>query len=329
MHMLRSWCAATGVPMRIVLSLLAGVVLAAGPAAAQEHRLTDADLPRILPILRAQLQEVRQAAGTIQQTDALFDDGEAAAAAIRGGADAEEWLRRLVPSLLPPPGSVYDAACSRQLGQLQVVYTLGRGVQLAGWTPEVQAHYERYRREQYPRGDVSPESDANLRMMALRAAYLPAVTTGRDMELMRRAEQFYEGRAYQSSPPRHWISPDRLLEVGIYDQLHLALDCPALGNQPVVIIRYAPEAGAAGTIAAPTHGSAAAMARSGWSGGQWTSAFGALMVARADVAEPSLLEVAALATPSELPLRRANAEWYRRHSRELEPLMAELMRLMR
>jgi RecB family exonuclease len=106
-------------------------------------------------------------------------------------------------------------------------------VQLAGWTPEVQAHYERYRRELYPRGDVSPENHANLRMMALRAAYLPAVTTGRDMELMRRAEQFYQGRAYQSSPPRHWISPDRMLEVGIYDQLHLALDCPTLGNQHV------------------------------------------------------------------------------------------------
>jgi hypothetical protein len=317
-------------PLHVTFALVVSAMLAALPAGAQDHRLTDADLPRMLPILNAQLQEMRQLSGTLSHLEDLTAPADRAREAIRSGMDPEVWYRQNVPSFTPPPGAVYDAACSRQLGEAQVVYTLGEGEKLAGWTPEVQAHYERYRRDLYPRGDVTPEADQNLRMMALRATYLRTVETGKDGQLIRRAADFYRERGYTfTGPGTHtWLSPDKLHDVASHDQLYLAIECPHLGNRPVAIVKYVGAAYLAKDLTAPTHGSEAAIARSGWPRSRWDAVFGALMMARANAADPSLLEVLATANPGDADLLRANTAWYRRHTRELEPLMAELMRLM-
>lgn len=113
------------------LALLASL-LAAAPAPGDDRPLTDADVARWLPRLRAEAaaftKTVHEARASSEKMLTAMNAREALRAdLISGRVDISEWLRTNVPETFIPQGAVYCAKCSQETtaegGPLTAIFT--------------------------------------------------------------------------------------------------------------------------------------------------------------------------------------------------------------
>lgn len=115
---------------RVTLLMVALLVSWVAPdsAAAQEHRLTDADVARILPVLRWEVEQARRAPGAVAELVAKNDELERRRESLRTAPDPLQWMRRQSSRAQAPPGARYLPECSRtfqQEGTPKAVFTFG------------------------------------------------------------------------------------------------------------------------------------------------------------------------------------------------------------
>ncbi len=309
--------------------VVALVVLTVAPLAAQvyDRPLTEQDLQRLTPVLRAEKTGAARIAKQATEAAALEQKRAAgrqqAVSAIAGGEDPSAWLTRLSSNAVAPSTSRYDAACSRALTQSQsnpsAVFSFGIAAPPA-WVAVWKA-----RDSSVPIGDRTHAA-------AQPGAQRPGAT--RPETVVQQARAFYSARRweYQGEPaPFEWqfVAPDRLVAatlmgVNVLGQVEA---CRALADGPTITVKAADEAfgkGPARPRSKVNYELADALEKSGLRREEYVNLREQLRVAQADAKDPSRLAVPPGATEEQrkdLAIRAQNAQFYRQHAAAIAPLL--------
>ncbi len=311
-------------------SLVFAIVVA--PLAAQyyDRPLTEQDLQRALPVLRADKAGTERLARQAAEREALerarASGRQQAVALIGAGTDPLEWLRKLTSNAATPSTARYQAECSRALtassGVPSAVFTFGIAAP-ASWLAVWKA-----RDANIPIGDRSQAAAAP-------GAQRPGAPRAEAVAQQTRA--FYSSHEfeYEGEPaPFEWrfLGPDRLVSATVMgvNVLGRVDPCRALPSGPMVVLKAEGQAFAKGPAqpgAARNRELEDALDKAGISESEYLNLKLQLLAARADAQVPSRLNDAPPAGAGQqktLAIRRENAEFYRRHQAVLEPLLAAL-----
>jgi hypothetical protein len=319
---------------------LFALILAFAPVPSTERPITEADVERYLPRLRADAAAMESAmqkgleASTVIQSE--MEEKEKFYADIESGkTDVLEWIRQHTEYALIPPGAVYSTECSRTVtGNTAVptaVFTFGKESPYrdllrratAGDT-EALAEYQRLRGEE----------EAGARSAAAQATH----------DLVEKTISFYKDHAfveiegmYRPVSLTTLEAPNKSVAVNIWDVNAYAgvlpgstpPTCSALPTGPMIAIelRAVPEEEA--PIIAETEGS---------SDPEYERVKEALIMAKIDAADTSALTIEIppdappavkaelAAVQAEYAVRLANVAVYRRHESVLAPILEKFLR---
>ena len=315
-------------------ALAVALLVVTAPLAAQvyDRALTEQDVRRITPVLRADRAGLERLARQASERQALERvRGTARQQAVKdvaAGVDPLDWLTRLSSSAAAPSTARYEAACSRALTQSAADPTAVFSFGIAA--PPAWLAVWKARDRDVP---ISDRSQATSQP----GAQWPGAT--RPETLTQQARSFYSGRTfeYQGEPaPFEWqfLAPDRLVSATVMgvNVLGRVEACRALPSGPMVVLKAEGEAfgKAPRQPGSPVNRElAGALDKAGLSEAEYLNLKFQLMTAQADAKDPSRLN-----NPASLPeerrqemeIRRQNAEFYRQHADELAPLLAELAR---
>jgi hypothetical protein len=343
---------------RITLALLLALIAwstAFASARAAERPLTDADIERWLPRLRAEAaaftKSVREARETSSVIASRAAEQEKLYADIESGkTDPLAWLRAHTRHAVVPDRAVYNAACSRAITMEGVPVT-------AVFTFNMESPYRDLLRRAAA-GDAAAVDEFNTRRgeeeIGERSAEAQATRKFITGILL-----FYYNRGFVDAQVldrpvtvNFLVSPDSSVAVTIWEEnaysgllpRNIIRTCSALPTGPLIEITYEVKRGVdeAGGAAAAQAG--AGEAGAGSTAGEksdpdYERVKEALFLARMDAANPSALEfeipadapaeakaeLAALA--AEFAVRKANVIVYKRHEAELAPVFKALFQL--
>jgi len=319
-------------PIRVAALLF---VLAAAGARAQELELKEADIRKLIPVLRA-------AASDLGAAKALYEREEAARTSFSG--DPLELFRERAKLDLPP-GLRYVPGCSRAAsfrGPV-AIFTFGRDIDCYDRAyRDVWRGVKRGPDEQLPaEPDISPACHAEHE---------------KTVKLVGDTQRFLEERGFQftgtgpGGQPLYLDSPDRLFRMVLerrntYDKAEppethpffrfiedqgareAALEvCSDMPSGPIVVATP----GDRFFERKPLDTLAVALRKAGLSEERFQALQTALVLARLD-AKPDILQAAQAEAGDDpaalraLAIRRANAELYRRFAAELDPLLDALV----
>lgn len=298
-----------------------------------EKPLTDADLARLLPLLRAEVADAARRQDQAQRDQAAETMRQAAREAASheiasGHTDPLVWLQHVSSNTVAPSTARYDAPCSREVSERPArpaaVFSFG-----------------------------IPAPDSWLAVAAGSDARPPAASDagkarpqgGLTAEAVtQQARAFYSSRHFDPTGERavfEWIlvSPDRLITATVYGvNPHRAIaGCSLLGSGPTIVLSGAPRAFGPDPVrvaGAATATLAAVLEATGLREVDYQSLRFQVTIARYDARAPSAPQNApsgatANRDPSvarEKAVRAQNAEWYRQHAAELDPLLDQLIK---
>jgi hypothetical protein len=312
---------------------IAVVLLATGLGAQLfETPLTDADLARLLPLLKAEVADTARRQEQAERDQAAEKTRQAArqtasSEIASGHSDPLAWLQHVSPNAVTPSTARYDASCSRAVGERSArpaaVFSFGipapdSWLALAagsGAEPPVAENTRKTR----PPGGLSAETVAQ------------------------QARAFYSSRHFDPSGERavfEWMlaSSDRLITATVYgvNPYRTIVACSVLDSGPTIVLSGAPRAFGPDPVRAATKGTvtlAAALEAAGLRDVDYQTLKFQVTMARNDARDPAALPSAppgaAAADPSlarQNAVRAQNAVWYRRHAPDLDPLLGQLIR---
>jgi len=306
----------------------AALLLAPAAVGAQvyDRPLTEQDLQRLVPVLRAEKAGSARIAQQAMERQALEQKRAAArqqaVAAITAGTDPLEWLTKASPNAVTPSTARYQAPCSHALtqstGEPSAVFSFGMHAPPA-WLAVWKA-----------RDNTVPirESQTASQPGAQRAG------APRPEAVVQQARAFYSGRSFESQgepAPFEWlfVAPDRLVSATIMgvNVLGRVEACRNLANGPTIVLNAEGDAFAKGPAkAAPTTNRELALAleKEGLRREEYLNLREQLRVAQADAKDPSRLTAPASATEEQLKalaIRGKNAAFYREHADLISPLL--------
>lgn len=296
----------------VLLVLAAASVAPAAAAGYVPKRLTDVDLEKAIPVLRAQIEGGAALSAEAEELEranaAAVERREASREAIRSGeSDPLELLRSRGIEALVPPGFKYHPRCSRAISEsdhLEVVLVTG-----------------------------APEREA----VCGDGAFSGHVPPMQDHPQYAKALKFFESKGFVRDRSRGTLRhPTK--QLGVESELHMderlwrcvlqeraAAECGALPEGPILVLEDVTlDLQADQQIAAlnESHGArqqavADRQAKAGVSDSEWEPLLGALLMARADLEHRALMPVLAQAAKSDdqrraLQVRTANMELYER-----------------
>jgi hypothetical protein len=330
---------------RTGLTLAAPIMtlLAVAPALTAERPLTDADIIRWLPQLRAEAEAFRKAAHAAGEASATVKSRAAQAAELQadisaGRKDALEWIRAHATTLPIPAEAIYSAECSRAM-------TAEGGAPTAAFTFNRESPY-RDLLKRAAAGDETARDEFQRRCGEEERGERSAVSKAA-RDFARSIAAFYRDRGFVDSEgptvsilTTILISPDRSLtvrisEANIYCGLlprGLPPACSSLPTGPLLEIQDSgePAVDNAPVAVGPASLGAATEAEAD---PEYEAVKEALFLARSDAANPTALDCE---IPSDAPaevkqelaviaagysLRKANLLAYRRHESTLAPLL--------
>jgi len=322
---------AFGTPLR-TRALLITLLLGSVPLVAQvyDRPLTEQDLQRLVPVLRAETAGAERLARQAAEREALEEVRSKARQQVVGevaaGADPLEWLRKLSPNSAAPSTARYQPACSRALTQSNAVPSAVLSFGIAA--PSAWLAVWKARDQSVPIGDRGQAANQP-------GAQRPGAT--RPELVVQQTRSFYSARAfeYQGEPaPFEWqfLAPDRLVSAMVMgvNALGRVEACRDLPSGPMVVLKAEGEAFGKGPKR-PTPRTnrelAEALDKAGLGEAEYLNLKLQLMTAQADAKDPSRLNATASATEDQqktLAIRRKNADFYRQHAEVLAPLLAGL-----
>lgn len=307
---------------------------------ASERPITDADVERYLPRLRAEAAAMESAMrkgleasaaiqSAIEEKAKLYDD------IASGKTDVLGWIRQHTKYALIPAGAVYNAECSRSAtGESAIptaVFTFGKESPYRDLLRRAtKGDSEALSEYQLRRG----EEEVGMRSAAAQATY----------DLVAKTISFYKDHKFVETEDINrpvivtWLaSPDRSVLVSIYDVNPYAgvlprstpPTCSALPTGPMVEIEF---------TGGPEEEGAEVAATEELPDPEYERLKEALILAQIDAADPSVLKIE---IPSDAPsevkaelealqaeyaVRIANVAVYRRHEAVLAPILESLMR---
>jgi hypothetical protein len=324
------------------------VAMSFATAHAIERPLTDADVKRCLPRLRAEaaaftktVSEARE--GSAAMISAIEERAKFQADLLEGKKDVLEWLRAQSEYVLIPDGAVYSAECSRAI-------TGERGGPTAVFTFKKESPYRDLLRRAALGHEAARDEFNNLRGGEETGERSAAAQAMHDF--VAGTLSFYRDRGFVEIEANRPItvtflgSPDGRVSVTIWEAnaycgllpLPNPHACSALPTGPLVEISLAIESGADTTGAAANDTLAADTAKEK-PDPEYERVKEALLLARMDADNPSALEFdippdappevkAELSTiAAEFAVRRANILMYKRHEAELAPILDALLEL--
>jgi hypothetical protein len=332
----------------VIIGCLALGASAFASAHALERPLTDADIERWLPRLRAEaaaftktVSEARE--GTAAMVSAIEERAKLQADLLEGRKDILEWLRVQSAHVLIPDGAVYSAECSRAVtgegAGPRAVFTFGK-----------ESPYRDLLRRAAS-GDEAARDEFNNRRGEEEARERTADEQAMH-DLVAGAIAFYRDRGFVVIEGNNPIivtflgSPDGRVSATIWEQNpYCGLlprgtppACAALPTGPLVEISLAGESGAdaAGDAGEESTGAPAADEAADF---EYERVRNALLLARMDADNPSALEfdippdappevkaeIASIA--AEFAARKANVLVYKRREAELAPILDALLEL--
>lgn len=292
-----------------------------------DRPLTEQDLQRLAPVLRAEKAGAARAARQATERQALEQkrgtEKRQAVGVIAEGTDPLAWLSERSANAVAPSTARYDAACSHALtqsaGDPSAVFSFGIAAPptwLAVW---------KARDTSVPIADRGPTADKP-------GAQRPGAT--RPETVVQQTRAFYSGRgfAYQGEPaPFEWqyLASDRLVNVTLMgvNVLGRVEACRALANGPTIVVKAEGEAFAKGPVRAASNTSrelADALDAAALREEEYLNLKEQLRSAQADAKDPSRLSVPPSATEEQrkaLAIRAKNAEFYRAHADVIAPLL--------
>jgi hypothetical protein len=312
--------------------LTAGVVaLVAGHLAAQvyDRPLTEQDVERVAPLLRAEKAGAARLARQAGDRDALAGvrakARQEAVGAIAAGGDPHEWLKKAMPAAAAPSTARYDVECSRALTQSAGVPSAVFSFGIAA--PSAWLSVWKARDEEVPIGDRVPTTNPP-------GTQRPGAT--RPEAVTQQARAFYSSREFEyqgEAAPFEWqfLGPDRTIGATVagVNVLGRLPACRDLSSGPMVVLKAEDDAfGKSSKPTAPVTNRelAAALDTAGLAEAEYLNLKAQLMTAQADALDPSRLnpQAASEAQRKDLEIRRRNAELYRLHSTVIAPLLAGL-----
>jgi hypothetical protein len=319
--MRESFVAGSGRAVARVAAVAFAAVVLATAARAEERRLTDADVRKALPVLRAEKAALAGA-------QAAFDREAAPPTSFSG--DPLDRLRKRARVALPE-GAVHQARCSRAAsaaGGPVALFTFGRSIDCYH-----RAWRDAFRSDRNPEADMTEacraEGDATMRFLD----GVQAALVGKGFA----AEE--EGPAFRRLSSADGTLRAVLRPHNVYDRANRPDDhplvlgiegknaresalaaCSAVESGPLLEIRAAGGAPVAGGDAV-----ADALRQAGLDAPAWEALKEALILARLDVERGVLAAEEAAGGELRAPeVRRANADVYRRHAAALAPLLDAL-----
>ncbi len=300
---------------------LAALSLAAA-ARAEDRRLTDADVRKAIPVLRAE-------GASLAGAQAAFDRETAARTSFSG--DPLEWLRKRA-RVDAPPGAVYQARCSRAAsaeGGPVAIFTFGRAIDCYQ-----RAMRDAFRAKRNPEADMTEACRAEQEKTARFLDGVQAALVGRKFAVDEEGETTRklssgDGKLRATLHPHNVFHrenrpDDHPLFVGIQGKgaREAALSaCSAIDSGPLLEIRAGD-----GGLGGGGGGVEGALRGAGLDAPAYEAVKEALVMARVDVEQGVLAaEEAAGGDPRALAVRRENADVYRRHAATLGPLLDALV----
>jgi hypothetical protein len=332
----------------LAIGCFALVAMSFATAHAIERPLTDADIARWLPRLRAEaaaftktVTEAREATAAIIST--VEEKEKFQADLLEGRKDILEWLRGQSDQVLIPDGAVYSAECSRAI-------TGERAGPTAVFTFGKESPYRDLLRRAAS-GDDAARDQFNTRRGEEETGKRSAAAQAMH-DFVAGMLSFYRARGFVVIEGNHPItvtflgSPDGRVSVTIWEAnaycgllpLPNPHACSALPTGPLVEISLAIESGADTTGAAGEESTGAPAAEE-TADPEYERVRNALLLARMDADNPSALEfdippdappevkaeIASIA--AEFAPRKANVLVYKRHEAELAPILDALLEL--
>jgi hypothetical protein len=308
------------------------LVIVVAPLAAQyyERPLTEQDLQRVMPVLRADKAGAERLARQAADREALERERtnrrQQAVARIAAGTDPLEWLTGLAAKVTTPSTARYEAACSRALtasgGVPSAVFTFGIAAP-SSWLAVWKA-----RDRSIPIGDRSQAA-------AGPGAQRPGAT--RPEQVAQQTRAFYSSRGFEYQgelAPFEWqfLAPDRQISATVMgvNVLGRVDECRDLPSGPMVVLKAEGQAFAKAPARpgpATNRELADALDKAGLDEADYLNLKLQLLAARADAQDPSRLKPAAAANEEQqksLAIRRQNVEFFRQHQAVLDPLLAGL-----
>jgi hypothetical protein len=325
---------------------------------ANERPITDGDVERYLPRLRADAAAFQTAVREGREVSAAVESGMAARMklyedmvsgkfkdATSGGTDVLSWMRAQTEYALIPPGAVYNADCTREVTAdwmvPSAIFTFGKE----------SAHRDLLHRA--TAGDTAALNEFHRRrgteeMTGKRSAEAQAM-----YDLMQKTVSFYLDHGFTEihDPMGHSIlytpllSPDKALTVDVWEvnpyagvlPRNILQSCAELPTGPMIEMFYGGRPQEEQALAETGQEAAGSGAAAEATDPEYERVKEALFLAYADAANPSAVEIeiptdapsevkAKLAEiRAEFAVRRENLAVYRRHEAELAPVLEALL----
>jgi len=327
-------------PITVISFALFASILAFTSVPATERPITDSDVKRYLPLLRADAAAMESAMKNgleaSEEIQAKAEENEKFYAGIESGKiDVFAWIRQHTGYALIPPGAVYSAECSRTVTFDSVIptaiFTFGKESPYRDLLRRVAAgNMEALAEYQLLRG----EEEIGERNAAAQAIYdLVAKTVS-----FYKDHEFAEPESINRPVSVTWlVPPDPSVFVSVWDvnpyagvlPRNILSSCAALPTGPMVEIELR-------TV--PEEESPIVAEAEGLSDPEYERVKEALIMARIDAADPSALTIevppdAPPAVKAELvalqaayAVRIENVAVYRRHEAVLAPILETFLR---
>lgn len=298
---------------RLLLSFFGCVCVCAAQEDLLIRPIGETDVPRLLAVLKA------EGAGLHR----LDTEGAAAPRFKYQDVDPLEWLKRNSTYVAVPPGAVYEPECSRFAS-----------AQNAGF---VAVFSYRVKASEYAGALVNGDERAALELS------LPSASTAarrKTDSIANSAREFYRRRKFHGSDAARrllvfrYLSPDNSVWVEFYQANAFLPDgCRSMATGPMLMLT----AGVPSSMApvnesapAPPFDFAAALRKAGMRESEYQGLRIALLMARSDAQDPSVLQQladpdASPAVKRQIAIRQQNAEMYRKHADEFGPVLDSLL----
>jgi hypothetical protein len=313
----------------LTASLLVAVSLVAAGRQIFDRPLTDADIQKLIPLLKVDADGQDRLRAEAERKTATEKARQAARDVVvgrvgDGGVDPFAWLREQSPSAAVPSTARYEASCSREMtaarGDVTAVFTFGVPAP-APWLSIVRGTGAT---------EAAPASGGNR----------PRGPSAEAIAQQTRA--FYAAKTFepQGEPaPFQWVflAPDELVMATVYGVKPgpNAGACGTLASGPMILLAPAPKAFGAkpapSAAATPRAGGLEdALRAAGLAEAEYQSLRFQVTMARRDAREPAALEAGAGVQPPteqarrEKSVRRQNADTYGRFAGQLDPLLDRL-----
>ncbi len=312
-------------PILVAIALLIGV--APLPAQVYDRPLTEQDLQRLAPVMRAEKAGIARVARQRAERDALEQKRavarKQAVSEIAAGQDPLDWLTKMSANAVSPSTARYEAACSRALtastGDPSAVFSFGITAP-AAWVAVWKA-----RDSTVPIGDRTETAGQP-------GAQRPGATRPETVVSQTRAFYAARGYEYQGEPaPFEWeyVASDRLVGATLMgvNVLGRVEACRGLANGPTIVLKAQGDVFAKGPTRRPSETNrelADALEKAGLRREEYLNLKEQLRVAQADAKDTSRLTAPPSATDEqrkEFAIRAKNVEFYRRHAGDIDTLL--------